>query len=134
MRKLIGSTGGNERPGLPIRRPPLHRRPLVSRLKFYTQNDMRKKSSSKRPSKPMTNGTSNEPTLQLLLMVPFLHTFWIERVKRMPKPFHLPSNRSGRIRLLNMRCRYPRFVGSLKRRCSRSCGLGKAKRRLGNEW
>ena len=110
---------GNERPGQPTKHLLSPRKRLVSKPKFYTPGGMQRRSNSKRLSRHTTNGMSSKPIPRLPPMVLSLLIFWTERAKRTLRPSPPRSSRGGKTRLQNMQYLYPRFAGSLKRRCSR---------------
>jgi hypothetical protein len=111
-----------------------HKRPLVLRLNFFMPNDMPKKYSSRRPSKLTMNGMLSRRILPVCPKERSQPSCSIVKARRTPRHCLLRSSKKERIRLPSMLCLYPKSVASQKTRCSRSCGLGRARRSRGNAW
>jgi hypothetical protein len=126
--------GENVPPVNPTRTLPSPRSSTVSKPSCTTLNDTPKRFSSRRPSRLTTNATSSNPMIPLPPRELCLHTCWIERVRRMPRPCPAVSRRGERIRLLSTACPCPKSGGSPRRRCSRSSRPDRKSQRVGSGW
>jgi len=111
-----------------------HKRPLGSRLSFFTPNDMRRKYSSRRPSKLTTSVISSRKILPMYPKARFPPSYSTARARRMPRRCPLRSSKKERIKQPNMPYPYPKSVVSQKTRCSKSCEPERTRRNRGNAW